>query len=410
MRHEPTPARTPISRETRFLLAIIAMSLATLWLLAQLRFQERPVVSTPLPPVLSQLHPNSPFEDLSVALAGLRPRLAASIVAADGPVLRIERNLGVRLVETAASNSVLAWDPASGLAVVALPEGDVPALKLWAPSLLDYPRYLVAADVSLRHVSLRPVFVGTLVAQNSPIWSGPIWTVPETAAVVPGTFVFTTEGALAGLAVSYDQRVALVPAETIVSTARRLMDQRGASAGTIGISVQKLSPEISQATGITEGVIVTWVDEEGPAAGMIQTADVIEAVDNRPMTTESHWRARIARLHPDEIVALQVRRQNEILIIHVASAPVAPKHADISLGLRLRPAGAAGIEVVSVQPHSVASIARMMPRDLITRIGSARVSMPAQLLRAFDELSPGSSLLLAITRDDGYHVVALRKP
>jgi hypothetical protein len=47
--------RPRVSRETRLLLAAGVMAVAALWLLARIRFPERPVSPNPVPSVLSQL-------------------------------------------------------------------------------------------------------------------------------------------------------------------------------------------------------------------------------------------------------------------------------------------------------------------------------------------------------------------
>jgi S1-C subfamily serine protease len=410
MRLEITSSRSPVSRETRLLLLTILISFGVLWLLARLRFPESAAMSNPVPPVISQLGSMTPFEDLSFALRDLRPRVAASIVPLNTPVLRTQRNTGITLVHGAAAESVVAWDPASGIAVVRLPEGDVPTLKMWSPISLDYPRYLVAADTSLQHVSLRPVFVGTLSAMNSPLWSGPIWLLPATVSLEPGTFVFTTDGALAGLAVRHNAHIALVSPDTVVTTGRRLIEQKGALAGTIGIETQPMSPTLSEATRAPAGVMVTWVDPHGPAAGIVEVTDVIEAIDEQPLATDLHWRARAARVHPGEVVALQLRRGNETRRVQITATLHAPSAKQPVFGLTLRRARPSGAEVLTVQPGSAGARASMQPGDVITSVGSLRAPTPRQVVYAFDQLHAGSLLLVAITRGESHHVVVIRKP
>lgn len=385
------------------------ISLGILWLLARIRFQESAVISNPVPPVIAQLGATTPFEDLSFVLRDLRPRIAASIVPLDTAVLRTQRSTGITLVRGTAAESVIAWDPASGIAVVRLPDSDVPTLKSWVPISLDYPRYLIATDVSLQRVSVRPVFVGTLSAVNSPLWSGPIWILPFPVPLAPGTFLFTTDGALAGLAVQHAEHTALVPAGTVVTTGRRLLEQKGARAGTIGIETQPLSPVLSQATGVGTGVIVTWVDPKGPAAGIVEVTDVIEAVDDQLLAGDLHWRARATRLHPGDIVALHVRRANKTQRVQVIATEPPRSVEEPVLGLTLKRVRSKGAEVLTVQPGSAAAIATMQPGDLITSIGTLRAPMPSQVVHTFDQLPAGSLLLVALSRSESHHVVALKK-
>ena len=68
-----------ISRETRRLLITVVAAVATLWVLARIRFQERPVTSTPVPNVLAQLRPSSSYADLARLIADIRPTIVASV-------------------------------------------------------------------------------------------------------------------------------------------------------------------------------------------------------------------------------------------------------------------------------------------------------------------------------------------
>ena len=87
-----------ISRETRLLLITIVVSVGALWLLARLRFQDRPADSAPVVPVLAQLRPQSSYDDLARSLSDLRPGVAAAIAATErgSSALRSARTSGLR--------------------------------------------------------------------------------------------------------------------------------------------------------------------------------------------------------------------------------------------------------------------------------------------------------------------------
>src|SRR5688572_4889315 len=158
----------------------------------------------------------------------------------------------------------------------------MPGVMPWAPRLLDYPRYLVAADLTGEHVSLRPVFIGGLFPVTSPLWSGELWKLPPATGIVPGTFVFTTDGALAGLCVSHDGQAAIVPSALLFSAVERLQQQSG-EAGDFGMAIQPLSPAVASATGAATGVVISAVDPAGAAAGRLVPTEVIEAIDGQDM-------------------------------------------------------------------------------------------------------------------------------
>ena len=288
----------------------------------------------------------------------------------------------------------------------------MPGLMPWAPRLLDYPRYLVAADVIGEHVALRPVFVGGLFAVTSPLWSGELWLLPPATAIASGTFVFTTEGAFAGLGVSHDGQTAIVPAGLLLGIVEQLQQQHSGDAGDFGIAIQPLSPSVALATGASMGVVVTAIDPAGPAAGRLVATEVIEAIDGDNIRTTDHWRARVARATAGDTVTLRVRGADGVRDVQLTAAVPAPAVEaanDPSLGLRLRTIPKVGVEVLSVQPRSRAARAAIQKGDLITVVDGQPSPTPAQLARVFTSLPEGSSVLVGIVRGSEHHVMAIEK-
>src|SRR5687767_5260706 len=80
-----SPYRPRVSRETRLLLAAGVMAVAALWLLARIRFPERPVTPNPVPSVLSQLASGPKYDDLAGEIAQLHASLQPSLLALDVP-------------------------------------------------------------------------------------------------------------------------------------------------------------------------------------------------------------------------------------------------------------------------------------------------------------------------------------
>jgi hypothetical protein len=400
-----------ISRETRRLLVTVIAAVAALWVLARIRFQERPVTSTPVPNVLAQLRPSSSYADLARLIADIRPAIIAAVSreSGGGAALRIRGDAAITW-QPGNVDTILALDRATGLAIVRQPRGDMPGLMPWAPRLLDYPRYLAAADIVGEHVVLRPVFIGGLFPTASVLWSGEIWLLPSSSAIAPGTFVFTTEGAFAGLGISHSGQAAIVPAALVNLAVDRLQQAR--TPGDLGITVQPLSPALAAATGGTVGVVVTAVDPEGPAAGQLIATDVIEAVDGHALNTLEHWRARAARVSAGDTITLRVRSADggrDVPITAIAPVPAVEPADDQTLGLRLRSMPRVGVEVLSVQPRSRGARAGIQQGDLITVAGGQPVPSPAQLTRAFTSLPAGGSLLVALTRGSERRVVAIAK-
>lgn len=183
------PYRPRVSRETRLLLTAGLMAVAALWLLARIRFPERPVTPNPVPSVLSQLASDPKYDDLAGEIAQLLARLQPSLLALDVPTavgslqpslrtaaIRLRDDLAVTLVPPGSSRArsndapIVARDAASGLAVVrvAMPASTAPPVP-WTLRQPQQPRYFVATDVSPEGVSLRPAFVGSLHPIDSPL-------------------------------------------------------------------------------------------------------------------------------------------------------------------------------------------------------------------------------------------------
>lgn len=424
--------RPSVSRDTRLLFAVILISVAMLWVLARIRFPDRPQTPSLVPPVLAQLAPPSAFDDIAVSVARLEPRVRAAVIPlevrrqsargsgwASGlvPALRFRGGLAVALMRPAAgapeatptSGAEIARDPVSHLAVIRVPEGAAPALPNWSPRRFDYPRFLLAADVAREGTSLRPVFVGSLSPFSSPTWPGPIWGLPGSTGIGAGTFVFTVDGEVAGLVVERDGRHAIVPAAIVVAVADRLAQEGPGRPGHLGIQAQALTPGLAAATGASQGAIVTWVDPLGPAAMHIEVTDVIEGVGSEAITTLEHWEARHSGLVEGDAVVLTVRRSGEVRDVPLTVAAVPAPAGSPALGLTLRAVRGAGVEIVGVGPGSAAFRAGLEAGDVITRFGEVDAPSAAQVARVFAAAPEGLPVLAGVTRGTAHLVVALER-
>ena len=77
-----SPYRPRVSRETRLLLTAGLVAVAALWLLARIRFPERPVDPNPVPSVLSQLASVPKFDGLAGEIAQHQESLEGRVRAA----------------------------------------------------------------------------------------------------------------------------------------------------------------------------------------------------------------------------------------------------------------------------------------------------------------------------------------
>jgi hypothetical protein len=428
-----TSHRTRISRETRLLLTAAFFALVALWILARVRFPDGPPTPNPVTPLMSQLALTPNFDDLAAEISSLQARLQSTLLVLNPPsllsgaraggrvppvtALKVRSDLAIAVVAGTTSEGaisdgspVLLQDPASGLTLIRLSNDLTAAAPVpWMPRRLQEARYLVASDVSSDRATLRPVFVGSLDPVEMPEWSKPVWLVPAHTALTSGTFVFSSNGELAGVVVSHGDRVAVVPAETLLADTERLLARIGQPVGDVGIRVQSLTAGLVAATGATEGVVVTWVNPDGAAWGKLQVADVIETVDGERVITSRHWDTRIGRLSAGQTVTLRLRRRGEALDQPVFAAPKAETPMNGSLGLTFRTVPRLGVEVLGVERFSAGERAGLMPGDVITMIGEAVAPTPSQVRALFASTREGMSVVVAFTRGDTHQVVSLSK-
>jgi S1-C subfamily serine protease len=186
----------------------------------------------------------------------------------------------------------------------------------------------------------------------------------------------------------------------------RLLVPPATPSGYLGMHVQPLTPVLARATGSTSGVVVTWVDQAGPAAAMVAAGDVVEAAADQPLPTPLHWEAVLARVAPGDPVTLRVRREDGVqdVTLLAASGPSPPEGAALGLALAARPG--LGSIVTRVTAGSVAARAQIARGDVITRIAGVQAPSPAAV-RQTVAASAGEPVLVVVTRGDTHHVTAL---
>lgn len=424
---DPDKRASRVSRETRRLLATVLLSLAALWILARIRFPERPPTPNPVAPVLSQLSPRAAFDDLARSVQEVQPDLAPALgvlsLVPDGTgpgqsrrdavaSLRFREDAvlalaypGARPAHPAAAPA--ARDAATGLLVLrTTASADAPLLSSWTPArAMEYPRYLIASGVVGEQVYLRPVFFGPLLPLRSPAWDAEVWSVPPHLDLRAGTALFSTSGNLVGVVGAAAGGVVLVPAAVVIAAAERLLAHGSRRPAWLGVGVQPLGEALRAATGVAAGVAVTWVDPNGPAARQLFATDVVLSLGGEVVSGPAEWDARLARVPAGERVPLRVRRGGEDreLTLTAAMPPAAAPAARLGLSLRRTRYGA---EVTAVEEGSLATSAGIQEGDVLTRVGAAAGPTPAQVRRAFAD-ARGAAVLVAVTRGSDHLVVAV---
>jgi hypothetical protein len=413
---------TRVSRETRMLIATIAISLVALWVLARLRFPDREAAPAPVPAILTPLVRPSGFADLAAAVSDTHALIAPFLFAWPAaaapdsseppvltPALRIGGDLAVALTtsEPQPAENIVGRDRATGLTVITTPPAAGSPPATWSPRQLQQPRYLFAASVAPAGSALRPLFVDGLSATETPLWPAPLWTTHSPVDATPGSFVFASDGSLAGLVVEARGRRAIVPGETVLREADRVRQAGYKRAGRIGVDVRGMTPALAAAIGEASGVVVAWVDPLGAAAEKLMVGDLVVSIDGVPTPTVDDWTARTARLAPGDTMVLHLRRQQAALDLAIVAADAAGEAS--VLGLAMRAHRGLGTEVVAVSRGSVAERSGMRAGDVITTIGTVTAPSPAEVARVFNAAREGGAIPAAITRGGRHDIVALVK-
>jgi hypothetical protein len=409
------------------LLVAALVALVALWVLARIRFPGQPPSPNPIPSILSQLSTAPRFANLAGEIAELRTRLASSWlpvpvsgaddIAEAGPryvtALRLRTGAALMLLRTGDrpqnEKVAIAGDRVTGLTVIRV-AGDVAPAEVprWMPSSLDPPRYLMATVSTPVGVALRPVLVSSLHESRSAAWPGLIWSLPEGTDLTAAAFVFTTSGEIAGLVVREPNGLAIVPWDSVVAEANRVLDKSRAAAADLGVEVRPLTPPLARATGADNGVVVAWVDSTGPAAKRVAIGDVIESVNSHPIGDTRDWEVASSRLPAGE-TTMRVRRRGKSMDLTFTVPAVSTSVATESLGLKMRDIPGVGTTVVQIDPHSAASLARLQEGDVITLAGDITTPTAAQIDDAFRSVRRGDAIMLAITRGRTHLVIGLVK-
>ena len=415
---ESVPRHRPrVPRETRLLLTTALLAVMALWILARVRFPGTPGQARVVPAILTGLSASWGYDALAGQVGDVQARLARSLApleigagaALPRLALRMNGDFAVLLLKSAervmtAGVDQFARDAGSGLTVVRLPEPSGSSLgppRVWRPA--SGPQYLMVADPGPAGWSVRPTFVGDLVAAEAPLWAAQVWTVPDGTLLTPGTLVFTTTAEFVGLVIEHRTGVAVLPAETVLSEADRLIADAGRIPGDLGIDVQPLTPALRRLSGATAGVTIAAVRPDGAAHNRLQPGDVIESIGDRAITGVEQWQRVAAQLAADAPVRLGVRRQGTLHDVQLAPRRrAAPKDGvarpTASLGLAVRTA-ADGVEITAVAPASVAARSGLAVGDVITMLGSISRPTPSQVQRTGAALRPGDRILVGVRRD-----------
>ncbi len=191
--------------------------------------------------------------------------------------------------------------------------------------------------------------------------------------------------------------------------------------GWLGVVIQEITPDIAEAIGVREGILVAQVVDGSPAdkAGL-KVGDIIVALNGQKLSSVRDLQFKIMKTKPGTEVKLTVIRDGKEKIIKVKVGELPERETSKSseegregLGLSLRELtpqekarlGIDGVVVVSVVPGSPADRSGLRPGDVVMRVNYMKVRSVRDFLSAIENLrKAGKSKALLLVRRDGNNI------
>jgi len=415
-------------RETRLLLATIAISVGMLLLLARFRFPEEAARQTvePAPAPLERLAARATFDELAGIMADLERRILPVITVLAGqddaglayvPAVRMTPDRAVAMlpgdsrlaaVNGATAPAILMRDAVRELIVV---EPPVPGTGAAVPATggRPGPRYVAVVEVSGGTPAVRPVYVGRTDTFADPGWSDPLLNIAAAQQSMPaGAAVFSLDGAFIGLATGRGGGVAIVPAMTLRHVAETA-PAAPARRADLPFEVQPLTPDLAKAAGARRGVMISYVSD--PKLPVL-SGDVVRSIDGEAVTSVGGYQALVQSRKPGAFVELVVVRRGDpqtLAVTALEADGAQPAGAASEFGAVLRQVSGAGAEVVRIESGTPAFRAGIRQGDLIVAVEGETQPDADAVIRRYRAAGQGDMLLLTLHRDGSHRVVAVEK-
>ncbi len=273
-------------------------------------------------------------------------------------------------------------------------------------------------------------YIQTDAAINRGNSGGPLFNL-EGEVIGVNTVIMTPTGGSIGLGFSMASNV-------VGPVVDQLLDYGETRRGWLGVMIQDVDAELSEALGIGEprGALVSDVPEGPAASAGIRPGDVIVGFDGKEIANTRELVRLVGQSDVGVTVPVLVSRDGEEMTIHVslgrredaerdqlvpAALPQDVPEPDMSLGMKLSliddelredfgfDSGVEGVVVTEVSPDSEAFSKGVREGDLIAEVGQSEIRVPKDVARAVSEsLESGQkSILLLVQREGSPRYVGL---
>jgi serine protease Do len=332
---------------------------------------------------------------------------------------------------------VLGKDQKTDIAIIKIGAGqDLPAAALGDSERLEVGEWVMAIGnpFGLDHT----VTSGIVSAKGRHIGAGPYEDYIQTdASINPGnsggplinlrgevvginTAIFSQSGGNIGIGFA-------IPTNLVKELLPNLKDNGKVVRGYLGVTIQKVTPEIAESLGMKQssGALVADVAKAGPAerAG-IKSGDVIVEFNGKEIKDSGELPLQAARTAPGKQSQLKILRNGKELTLpltvgefHEREVVAAAENG--GLGIAVQPVTASmaaelgleraeGLVITSIKPGSAADEAGLQRGDVITEINRRPVRNLSDYNRAVEKTEKSKALLFLVRRGEGSLFLALK--
>ena len=335
---------------------------------------------------------------------------------------------------------VVGFDPLTDIAVLKVEAQNLPYVALGNSSDLEVGQWVLAigAPLGLERTATHGIisalgrtlpndsyvpFIQTDVPINPGNSGGPLFDL-EGRVVGINSQIMSKSGGSMGLSFA-------IPINIAIKVSQQILEHGHATHGWLGVSVQDLTMELTQAYGleVPRGALVNEIRPEGPAyrAGL-QTGDIILAFDNYAIADSAELPPIIGANLPDTEHSLTVLRDGKLsklkvkmgnLTLGVATGKPSSVTMKIErLGITVSDIDMAtqqvlglhgGVIVGEITPGP-ATAAGIQAGDILIKAGRFELNSGSHLMEIVTKMQAGQSVPILVRRSDGASFVLITLP